>query len=41
MIENDGYNVCIGGKDVENEGKLRMGVGSKHDVDLKKMYINM
>jgi hypothetical protein len=37
VIEYEGYNVSIEVKDEENEGKLRMDVGSKHDVDLTKM----
>jgi hypothetical protein len=35
--ENEGYNVSIEVKDEENEGKLRMEVGSKYDVGLTKM----
>jgi hypothetical protein len=36
-IEDEGYNVSIEVKDEENEGKLRMDVGSKYDVGLTKM----
>jgi hypothetical protein len=36
VIEDEGYNVSIEVKDEENEGKLRMDVGSKYDVGLTK-----
>jgi hypothetical protein len=37
VIEDEGYNVSIEVKDEENEGKLRMDVGSKYDVGLTKI----